>query len=217
MRIVRNIVIAIVLLWVAAASLQYLTGETEWRLLLLAPLSLLPNMAWRTMLSRMLTLLFGAAFVLLPVIFRRRLRLYWLVWSRRLKASTRSVWDRFKLAWNVSPLWVRVFIGAMLAMMLMAGAVLSGLTLLVMSFFPVVAKTTLGFAAIQFLARTAAAQGVSQLAAFFWNLLPKAVREFAALRYRELWFWTMRRIIRNRRRVERRWRTRRWFKFRPNS
>lgn len=205
-----NIVIALALLMGAAATLQYLaTGETSLYVLLLSPLALLPNITWRAFLGRVMTLFFGAAIVLLPIVYRRQMRNYLDTFIRWIRTKIVRISEGIRALWRVTPVWLRVFLGALIAIVLLVFAIFSGAVLLLISFFPVVVKTSMGFFVAEFLARTAAARGVAQFASVFWRAVPKSIRRWIEAHYRRLWWWTMRRIIRNRRRLERRLRWRR--------
>ena len=92
----------------------------------------------------------------------------------------------------------------------MTVAVLSGVVLWLIAIVPFLAKITIGLFVVRYLAHVAAARGVREVAPVLWEIIPRPIRDWAARRYRHLWWWTMRRIVRNRRRMVRRFR-------RPNA
>lgn len=202
----RPFIVAVAIILVAGVLLHVLTGASSLYALLLAPLVLLRNVLWRVGLNRLLLI---GLLALVPIVLRRRGRLA----VRRLVRSAR---DRLSLmrqaitrAWNASPVWVRTFLGSLALILALAGALLSGLVLWLIAFLPFVAKTAAGLFVIKYLANFAAARGVAGLAPLVWRAIPARFRQWVERRYRHLWWWTMRRIVRNRRKmVNRVWRRR---------
>ena len=143
-------------------------------------------------------------------------RVLWLRHGARQAVSARSgnarlrkARDAFLRGWHVAPVWVRTFLGSLALIGVLASAILSGVVLWVIAFLPFVAKTAVGLFVIKYLAHFAAARGVSGLAPLLWRFIPERFRLWVERRYRHLWWWTMRRIVRNRRRmVHRVWRRR---------
>jgi hypothetical protein len=143
------------------------------------------------------------------VVLRRRGRLALRRFWHRVILRLRSGRDAFLRAWNAAPVWLRTFLGSLALVGVLAVAILSGVVLWVIAFLPFVAKTAVGLYVIKYLAHFAAARGVTGLAPLLWRFLPEKLRIWGERRYRHLWWWTMRRIVRNRRRVEHRVRGRR--------
>jgi hypothetical protein len=104
--------------------------------------------------------------------------------------------------------WLKTFLGLGVVIVAVAVAMFSGLVLWLVAVVPFLAKTTLGLIVVRWLAHTAAARGLYEIAPVLWNVIPRPFRDWATRRYRHLWWWTMRRIVRNRRRVLRRLRQR---------
>jgi hypothetical protein len=190
---------------VAALLLHALTGASSLYALLLAPLVLLRNVAWRVGINRVLTI---ALLALVPIVLRRRGRVAIRRLWHRITARLAEWKVAFLRAWNAAPVWVRAFLGSLALVGALAFAILSGFVLWIIAFLPFVAKTAAGLYVIRYLAHIAAARGVTGLAPFLWRFIPEKLRLWVERRYRHLWWWTMRRIVRNRRWVEHRVRRR---------
>jgi hypothetical protein len=197
-------VIAVAAIVVAGVLLHALTGASSLYALLLAPFVILRNVLWRVGLNRLVVI---ALLALVPIVLRRRGRLALRRWWHRVVARVLTARDAFLRGWNAAPVWVRTFLGSLALIGVLAVAVLSGVVLWVIAFLPFVAKTAVGLFVIKYLAHFAAARGVTGLAPLLWRFIPQRLRLWVERRYRHLWWWTMRRIVRNRRRmVHRVWR-----------
>ena len=201
-----TIAFAVLLVAFAAVGLEYLAGGNSLYALLLAPLVLVRNIFWRVGLMRVLTVI---AVSLIPLVLRRRARIAFVRSLRGFRQRLAGVWTKVKRGWSVAPVWLTTFLGLLLAVVLVAAMILSGSVLWIIALVPFLAKSTLGFAAIRWLAHTAAGNGLKQLAPFLFTPLPRPIRIWLHVRYRHLWWWTMRRIVKNRQRVEREWQKRR--------
>ncbi|MCW5715148.1 MAG: hypothetical protein KIT43_11610 [Bauldia sp.] len=201
-----TIAFAVLLVAFAAVGLEYLAGGNSLYALLLAPLVLVRSIFWRVGLMRVLTIIVVA---LIPLVLRRRARIAFVRWLRGFRQRVAGLWAKVKWGWSVAPVWLTTFLGLLLAVVFVAAMILSGSILWILALVPFLAKSTLGFTAIRWLAHTAAGNGLKQLAPFLFTLLPRPVRTWLHARYRHLWWWTMRRIVKNRRRVEQEWRKRR--------
>lgn len=201
-----TIAFAVLLVAIAAVGLEYLAGGHSLYALLLAPLVLVRNIFWRVGLMRVLTVI---AVALIPLVLRRRARIAFVLGMRNLRHRLATIWAKVKWAWGVAPVWLTTFLGLLLAMVLIAAMIVSGSILWIVALVPFLAKSSLGFAAIRWLAHTAAGNGLKQIAPFLFGLLPKPIRGWLHRHYRHLWWWTMRRIVKNRRRIEHEWRKRR--------
>jgi hypothetical protein len=201
-----TIAFAVLLVAFAAVGLEFLAGGNSLYALLLAPLVLVRNIFWRVGLTRILTIV---AVALVPLVLRRRARVAFVRGLRRIRHGFGRIWAKVKWGWSVAPVWLTTFLGLLLVMFVLAAMILSGSILWLVALVPFLAKSTLGFAAIRWLAHTAAGNGLKQLAPFLFTLLPRPLRTWLHARYRHLWWWTMRRIVKNRRRVEHEWKKRR--------
>lgn len=201
-----TIAFGVLLVAIAAVGLEYLAGGNSLYALLLAPLVLVRNIFWRIGLMRVLTVI---AVALVPLVLRRRARVAFMLGMRSVRHRIAALWARAKWGWSVAPVWLTTFLGLLFAVVVIAAMILSGSLLWLIALVPFLAKSTLGFAAIRWLAHTAAGNGLKQIAPFLFGILPRPVRGWLHRHYRHLWWWTMRRIVRNRRRVEREWKNRR--------
>lgn len=195
------LVIAVVLVVALAVGVQWVTGAHTLWALLLSPLLFFRTVIWKIGVNRILMIL---AFALVPVVLRRRVRAYLSQQVRRLRDWVGRVYAALADAASHLPVWVRTALGLLILVAVMAVAILSGTFLWLIAFLPFVAKTTVGIATIRYLAHKAAATGLAQAAPTAWRIVPRPIREWLGRRYRHLWWWTMRRIVKNRRRVERR-------------
>ena len=199
-------VVAVAAIVVAGVMLHVLTGANSLYALLLAPFVILRNVVWRVGLNRLVMI---ALLALVPIVLRRRGRLALRRLWHRIVARMHSVREASLRGWRVAPVWVRTFLGSLALIGVLASAILSGVVLWVIAFLPFVAKTAVGLFVIKYLAHFAAARGVTGLAPLLWRFIPVRFRLWVERRYRHLWWWTMRRIVRNRRRmVHRVWRRR---------
>lgn len=201
-----TIAFAVLLVAFAAVALEYLAGGHSLYALLLAPFVLVRNIFWRVGLMRVLTVI---AVALVPLVLRRRARIAFVLGLRRVRQRLAALWAKAKRGWSVAPVWLTTFLGLLFAVVVIAAMILSGSVLWLIALVPFLAKSTLGFAAIRWLAHTAAGNGLKQIAPFLFGILPRPVRGWLHGHYRHLWWWTMRRIVKNRRRVEREWKKRR--------
>lgn len=200
----RSLVIGIAIILAAAILLHLVTGTSSLYALLLAPLGLLRNVVWRVGLNRVLTI---ALLALVPIVLRRRGRIALRRFWHRLRARLAVARDAFLRAWNAAPVWLRTFLGSLALIFVVAFSLLSGVVLWLIALLPFVAKTAVGVWLIRYLAHFAAGRGVRGLAPMLWRFIPARPRLWVERRYRHLWWWTMRRIVRNRHRVVRRmWR-----------
>lgn len=197
----RSGVLTLLLLYAIVVVLQFFIGTDSLYALLLAPLIILRSVYWRVGLNRILFLVLFAG---IPIVLRRRTRLYVEELLRRFRAWLGRLWDGFVRFWKHLPVWVRTFLGAGVLIVVVLAAGLSGVVLWLIAVLPFLAKTSFGLLVVRFLANTAAARGVKEIAPLLWLAVPKPLREWIESRYRHLWWWTMRRIVRNRRRVVRR-------------
>lgn len=194
------LVIAAVLVIALAVGVQWVTGaHTVWALLL-SPLLFFRTVIWKIGVNRILMIL-GLALV--PVVLRRRGRVYVSRQIGRVRNWAARAWAGLVEAASHLPVWVRTLLGLLVLMVVAGVAILSGAFLWLVALLPFIAKTTIGVAAIRWLAHKAAATGISQAAPAAWRIIPAPVRDWVSRRYRHLWWWTMRRIVKNRRRVER--------------
>lgn len=198
-------VLTLLLLYAVVVGLQFFIGAESLYALLLAPLIVLRSVYWRVGLNRLLAIILFAG---VPIVLRRRSRLYLRQLLHRLKAWLGRIGAAIVRVWKHLPVWLRAVLGVAIIAVIMATAMLSGVVLWLIAFLPFVAKTTFGLVIIRFLAHTAAARGVREIAPILWQAMPSRIRNWAERRYRHLWWWTMRRIVRNRKRLTRRFRKR---------
>lgn len=196
-------VLTLLLLYAIVVVLQFFIGTHSLYALLLAPLIVLRSVYWRVGLNRLLFIILLAG---VPIVLRRRTRLYIEELLRRLRAWLGRVWDGFVRFWKHLPVWLRTFLGAGVLIVVVLIALFSGLLLWLIAVLPFLAKTSLGLFVVRYLANAAAARGVREIAPMLWLAVPSSLRNWIERRYRHLWWWTMRRIVRNRRRVVRRFR-----------
>lgn len=197
----RSAVLTLLLLYATVAVLYYLIGVQSLLGLLLAPLIVLRSVYWRVGLNRLLVLVLLAG---VPILLRRRTRIYLAELLQGIQGRLRRIWAAIVRFWTHLPVWLRTFLGAGIVVGVVAAALLSGMVLWLISFVPFFAKTTVGLFVVRYLAHTAAARGVREVAPLLWDLIPRRLRNWVERRYRHLWWWTMRRIVRNRRKVIRR-------------
>jgi hypothetical protein len=205
MKRLPSAVITLLLLYAAVAVLQYFIGAESLWALLLSPLIILRTVYWRVGLNRLLYIILLAG---VPILLRRRTRIYIELQLRRFRRWLGRVWAGIVRVWNHLPVWLRTFLGLGVVIVAALVAMLSGVVLWLIAVIPFLAKTSLGLFFARYLAHTAAARGVVEIAPMLWRAVPAPLRNWAERRYRHLWWWTMRRIVKNRRRVVRRFKRR---------
>lgn len=196
-------VVTLLLVYATVVALQFLVGFESLYALLLTPLIILRSVYWRVGLNRLLFIILLAG---VPILLRRRTRIYIRRRLQRFGEWLDQRWSAIVQAWTHLPVWLRTFLGALVVIVVLAVALLSGVLLWLITFVPFVAKTTVGLFIIRYLAQFAAAHGVREIAPMLWQVIPARFRRWTERRYRHLWWWTMRRIVRNRHRVVRRFR-----------
>lgn len=194
-------VLTLLLLYAIVVALQFFIGTDSLYALLLAPLIILRSVYWRVGLNRILFIILLAG---VPIVLRRRTRIYLELLWRRFRRQLRRGWAAFVRGWTYLPVWLRTFLGAGILILVTAVSLLSGLVLWLIAVIPFLAKTSLGLFVVRYLANSAAARGVREIAPLLWLVVPRPLRIWVERRYRHLWWWTMRRIVRNRKRVVRR-------------
>ncbi len=202
----HSAVLTLLLLYVAVAVLQFFVGANSLYALLLAPLIVLRSVYWRVGISRLLFIMLLAG---IPIMLRRRTRDYLEQLVEACRGWLGRRWATVKRLWLHLPVWLQAFLGILVVALVLAVAVLSGLILWVVSVLPFLAKTTVGLAIVRYLSNLAAARSVREIAPLLWRAVPAGPRNWAEAHYRRLWWWTMRRIVRNRQHVVRRLRERR--------
>lgn len=190
---------AVLLICALAVGVQWLTGAHTFWAIVLSPLIFVRSVVWKVGFNRLLMIL-GLALV--PVVLRRRGRIYMQLAWHRTRQALRKLIARINRAVTLLPVWLRIFLGLFVIIIVMAAALLSGVLLWLLALLPFVAKTTIGVSIIRYLAHKAAATGLTQAAPMAWRAIPAPIRTWVLRRYRHLWWWTMRRIVKNRRRVE---------------
>jgi hypothetical protein len=198
MKRLPSAVLTLLLLYAIVVALQFFIGADSLYALLLAPLIILRSVYWRVGLNRLLFIILLAG---VPILLRRRTRIYLQQLWLRFRAWLGRVWAAIVRLWKHLPVWLRTFLGAGIVIIVMAVAMLSGVVLWLIAVVPFLAKTTVGLFVVRYLAHVAAARGVVEVAPMLWRAVPRVLREWTERRYRHLWWWTMRRIVRNRRRV----------------
>ncbi len=198
-------VLTLLLLYAIVVALQFFIGANSLWALLLAPFIVIRSVYWRVGLNRLLFIVLLAG---MPILLRRRTRIYLEGELRRFRQWLGRVWAAIVRLWNHLPVWLRTFLGLGIVIVATLVAMFSGIVLWLIAVVPFLAKTTLGLIVVRWLAHTAAARGLYEIAPLLWDWIPRPLRGWATLRYRHLWWWTMRRIVRNRRRVLRRLRQR---------
>lgn len=198
-------VLTLLLLYAIVVALQFFIGADSLYALLFAPLIVLRSVYWRVGLNRILFIILLAG---VPIVLRRRTRIYLELLWRRFRRWIRRCWAAFVRGWRYLPVWLRTFLGAGVLILVVAVSLLSGLVLWLIAVIPFLAKTSLGLFVVRYLANTAAARGVKEIAPLIWLAVPGPLRTSIERRYRHLWWWTMRRIVRNRKKVVRRLRRR---------
>lgn len=202
----KPIIIAVLLVAIAAAGLEYMAGGHSLLALLLAPLVLTKSLVLKLGLNRIIMIV---AIALVPVFFRRLPRRIMVIAKRRSRRIISRTIVRIKNIWEVVPVWISVFFTTMFAVIVIATMILSGSVLWLLAALPFIAKSSIGLYMIRYLATTAAGTGLRRLAPFLFSLLPDPIEKWIERRYLHLWWWTMRRIVKNRRRVEKKIRNRR--------
>jgi len=203
MKRLPSAVLTLLILYASVVALQFFVGADSFWALLLAPLIVLRSVYWRVGLNRILFIILLAG---VPIVLRRRTRIYLQLRLRRFRQWLGRVWAAIVRLWKHLPVWLRTFLGLGVVIVAVLIALFSGIVLWVIAVLPFLAKTTVGLMIVRWLAHTAAARGITEIAPLLWDAVPKPLREWIERRYRHLWWWTMRRIVKNRRRVIRRFR-----------
>lgn len=139
------------------------------------------------------------AFALMPVLWRRRSQRT----MERIGDKTKLYRRYARMRWHHMPMQARVIVsfGACVLICVLAG--LSGALLLLLTFLPASLTQALGGwlkgKIVPVLTRTAAARGIDRLFPLIWVKIPSQVRQWCAPRYRKLFRWTIRRLVRKRR------------------
>jgi hypothetical protein len=205
MKRLPSAVLTLILLYAIVVALQFFVGADSLWALLLAPFIVIRSVYWRVGLNRLVFIVLLAG---VPILLRRRTRIYLERLLHRFRQWLGRVWAVIVRLWKHLPVWLKTFLGLGVVIVAVAVAMFSGLVLWLVAVVPFLAKTTLGLIVVRWLAHTAAARGLYEIAPVLWNAIPRPFRDWATRRYRHLWWWTMRRIVRNRRRVLRRLRQR---------
>lgn len=194
-------VLTLLALYAAVAILQFFVGANSLYALLMAPLIVLRSVYWRVGINRLLFIILLAG---IPIMLRRRTRDYIEQLLGQLRGWFGRRWTGTVRVWTHLPVWLRTFLGVGVVAAALAVTILSGVVLWVIAVLPFLAKTTVGLYLVRYLSNIAAARGVREIAPLLWRAVPGGLRKWIESHYRQLWWWTMRRIVKSRRRVTRR-------------